>query len=121
MNDRAKIRKLIEEAEAITIWGHGLPDGDCYGCQMGLKNLIKGNFPNKRVYAIGSGLPAFFPMMGAMDDPTDEEIKASLGILVDVSCLRRVEDQRVPESWVGGFSLSLPSRAGTGVVRRGYS
>lgn len=95
MNDPAEIKKLIEEAEAITIWGHGLPDGDCYGCQMGLKNLIKENFPDKRVYAIGSGLPAFFPMMGAMDDPTDEEIKASLGILVDVSCLRRVEDQRV--------------------------
>lgn len=95
MNDPTEIKKLIEEAEVITIWGHALPDGDCYGCQMGLKNLIKENFPEKRVYAIGSGLPAFFPMMGAMDDPTDGEIKASLGILVDVSCLRRVEDQRV--------------------------
>ena len=40
MNDPAEIKKLIEEAEVITIWGHALPDGDCYGCQMGLKTLI---------------------------------------------------------------------------------
>lgn len=95
MNDRAEIRKLIEEAEAITIWGHALPDGDCFGSQIGLRNLIKENFPSKRVYALGSGLPSLFSALGAMDNPSEEEIKRSLGILVDVSCLRRVEDQRV--------------------------
>lgn len=85
----------ILEHDVITIWGHALPDGDCYGSQVALKQLIKDTFPLKRVYIVGSGLPNFFDRLGEMDHPDDEEIKASLGILVDVSCLPRVEVDKV--------------------------
>ena len=93
-NERA-IYNRIQESPIITIWGHGLPDGDCYGCQIGLREILRANFPDKKVYAIGSGLPTLFKRLSPMDEVSDEEVKESLAILVDVSCLRRVEDQRV--------------------------
>ena len=87
--------KLIQEHDVITIYGHAMPDGDCYGSQLGLRELIRENFPGKKVYMIGSGMPAFFSRLGAMDEVDDATIASSLAILVDVSCLRRVEDPRV--------------------------
>ena len=90
-----ELLEKIKGASIITIFGHGLPDGDCYGSQIGLREIIRENFPEKKVYAIGSG---FAPVMGElvpMDEVDDETIASSLGILVDVSCLRRVEDSRV--------------------------
>ena len=89
------IYKRIQESPIITIWGHGLPDGDCYGCQIGLREILRANFPEKKVYAIGSGLPILFKRLAPMDEVSEDVIKESLAILVDVSCLRRVEDQRV--------------------------
>ena len=41
-----------------------------------LKNAIKENFPNKKVYALGSGIPKFFSLIGEMDKVDDEIIKS---------------------------------------------
>ena len=87
-------QKLIEDHDVITIYGHAMPDGDCYGSQVALKNMILGRYPEKRVYILGSGIPAFFDKMGTMDEVDDATIASSLVILVDVSCLRRAEDPR---------------------------
>ena len=87
--------KKIEEAPIITIWGHAIPDGDCYGCQIGLREIIKDNFPGKEVYALGTGVPSLRERISPMNEADDASIASSLAILVDVSCLRRVEDQRV--------------------------
>ncbi len=95
MDSYAAFYQLIKDHDKITIWGHALPDGDCYGSQIGLRNLIRRTFPNKEVYAVGSGIPALFHLLGETDKVNEEQIKGSLAILVDVSCLRRVEDQRV--------------------------
>ena len=86
--------KLIETHDVITIHGHAMPDGDCYGSQIALKSMILGRYPEKKVYIIGSGLPSFFDKMGEMDQVSDDVIASSLVILVDVSCLRRAEDSR---------------------------
>lgn len=95
MRNFASLLKTIAEEKIITIWGHALPDGDCYGSQIGLREIIKENFPGKEVYAIGGGMPSLFKRLSPMDEVGDDKIKQSLAILVDVSCLRRVEDQRV--------------------------
>ena len=89
-----KAQRLIEAHDVITIHGHAMPDGDCYGSQIALRELILSRYPDKKVYAIGSGLPAFFDKLGKMDVVDDETIASSLVILVDVSCLRRAEDSR---------------------------
>lgn len=95
MRNFEALLQTIKDAGIITIWGHALPDGDCYGSQIGLREIIKDNFPGKKVYAAGSGLPSFFERIGPMDEIEEGTIRQSLAILVDVSCLRRVEDQRV--------------------------
>ena len=90
-----KIGKLISQHDTITIFGHIHPDGDCYGCQIGLREIIKSRYPEKKVYAIGSGLPDFFSLISPMDKVSDETIKNSLAIIVDANDLTRIEDKRV--------------------------
>ena len=90
-----KLRTIIEGNDSIVIFGHIFPDGDCYGSQIGLRELIKLNYPEKKVYAVGSGLTRFFKLIGPMDQVSDEVIKNSLAILVDGNDCSRMEDQRV--------------------------
>ena len=90
-----ELLEIIENADSICIFGHCLPDGDCYGSQIGLRELIRLNYPDKKVYAVGSGVPALFELIAPMDKVDDETVANSLAVLVDVSCLRRVEDPRV--------------------------
>ena len=85
----------IEKNDSIVIFGHIFPDGDCYGSQIALRELIKLNYPNKKVYAVGSGIRRFFHLIGKMDDVDDKIIKKSLAILVDGNDCWRMEDQRV--------------------------
>ena len=91
-----KIWEKIKEYDVITIFGHVIPDGDCYGSQMGLKNAILDNFEGKKVYALGSGWPKFFSLMGEMDIVDDETIASSLAICLDCANEERIEDQRFP-------------------------
>ena len=85
----------VKAYHSIVIFGHTSPDGDCFSCQSSLKQFIKENFPDKEVYVTGSGFSKALPYFGEMDIVSDEIISNSLGIVVDVSDLERIEDQRV--------------------------
>ena len=85
----------IEQYDSIVIFGHLNPDGDCYGSQIALRNILKNQYPNKRIYSVGSGLKKFFDILGKMDDVSDEIIAQSLAIVLDSNDLYRLEDQRV--------------------------
>ncbi len=91
---KTEIWKEITNNDVITIFGHIVPDGDCYGSELGLKYAILDQFPNKKVYALGSGVAKFFDLVGEMDQVDDETIVSSLAIVLDVSTIARVEDQR---------------------------
>lgn len=88
-----EIYEKIKEYDVITIFGHVFPDGDCYGSQIGLKEAIKTTFPHKQVYALGSGFSKFLPF-AKMDVVSDDIIKNSLAIVLDVANVERIEDQR---------------------------
>ena len=90
-----KLKNIIEEHNSIVIFGHKDPDGDCYGSQIALRELIKLNYPEKKVYAVGSGLRRFQAYIGRLDMIDDVVIDHSLAILVDGNDLYRMEDQRV--------------------------
>lgn len=85
----------IEKYDSIVIFGHINPDGDCYGSQVGLREIIKILYPNKEVYITGSGCPRFFNILPRMDVVSDEVIANSLAILVDGNDLGRMEDNRI--------------------------
>ena len=72
-----ELRKLIEQHDSIVIFGHPYPDGDCYGSQIGLRDVLRLNYPNKKVYAVGSGLRRYFDFISRMDVVDDEVIKNS--------------------------------------------
>jgi phosphoesterase RecJ-like protein len=86
--------RLIQEYDTITIFGHVFPDGDCYGSQIGLKEALLATFPTKKVYALGSGYPAFHALLGSMDLVDDQTVKRSLALVLDVADTGRIEDQR---------------------------
>ncbi len=90
-----ELRKLIEEHDSIVIFGHPFPDGDCYGSQIGLRDALRLNYPDKKVYAVGTGLRRYFKLISPMDEVDDEVIKNSLAVLVDGNDISRMEDQRV--------------------------
>ena len=90
-----KLQTLIEQYDSIVIFGHDFPDGDCYGSQIGLRETLRLNYPDKKVYAVGTGLTRFFKLIDTMDVVEDEVIKNSLAILLDGNDLSRMEDHRV--------------------------
>ena len=52
-----KILEQIQKYDSIVIYGHKNPDGDCYGAQVGLRELIYALYPEKKVYITGTGCP----------------------------------------------------------------
>ncbi len=89
------IIELIEKHDSIVIFGHVNPDGDCYGAQVGLREIILALYPKKKVYISGTGCPRVFTILSKMDKVSDEVIENSLALLVDANDLSRAEDQRI--------------------------
>ena len=93
--DIKEILKLIKKYDTITIFGHINPDGDCFGSSLGLRDLLRLNFPKKKIYSLAGNLPQFNKRFGKPDEVSDDVVKNSLAILIDVSETERVSDQRV--------------------------
>lgn len=87
------ILQKIEEYSTIIIFGHKRPDGDCYGSQNGLKDIIKNTFNNKSVFVVGQHVE-FLSFVGKMDQIEDELFNNALGIVCDTSTRDRISDQR---------------------------
>ena len=90
-----QVLDLIKKYDTIIIHRHSNPDGDALGSQIGLKNIIKLNFPQKTVYTVGDSSVRF----GFMEDSETEEIsdetyKGALAIVLDTSAKALVSDQR---------------------------
>ncbi|MDQ0513802.1 phosphoesterase RecJ-like protein [Mycoplasmoides fastidiosum] len=87
------IENLIKSHDNIFIFHHVYPDGDCLGAQFGLLNLIKLNFPEKQVFAIGDheNLYPFLPKTNTNLENLDTHfLQNSLAIVVDGDGSRRV-------------------------------
>ena len=84
----------IEQYDSIVIFGHLNPDGDCYGSQIALRNILRAKYPEKNINAVGTGLKKFYEIIGKLDNVSLETIKNSLAIIVDCNDLGRLEDQR---------------------------
>ncbi len=90
-----KVREYIEKFDTIIIHRHKNPDGDAIGSQVGLLHIIKENYPEKTVYAVGDkpGRYAF------MDDSDPDEISDSayegaLAFVLDTSAKSLISDER---------------------------
>lgn len=89
-----KIQNLFNQYDVIILVSHIFPDGDAYGSQIGLKEALKTTYPNKQIYAVGSGLNSFYDSLGEMDIIDDAVFNDALCVLLDSNDLNRFEDQR---------------------------
>ncbi len=90
-----QILKCIEAYDTIIIHRHKKPDGDALGSQIGLKNLIKDNYPHKRVLCVGDASERFgFMEDSVMDDVSDADYSGALAIILDTSAKALISDER---------------------------
>ncbi|WP_371246535.1 bifunctional oligoribonuclease/PAP phosphatase NrnA [Mycoplasmopsis agassizii] len=87
-----EIDQVIKNYEEIAIFHHIRPDGDCLGSQAGLAELLKLNYPNKKIYIIGNAYDAYPWMEWKFNDISEiKDPKKALAITVDVSQRERIE------------------------------
>ena len=85
-----QIIKKINEYDVIVIARHIGPDPDAVASQIALRDMIKYNFPNKTVYAIGNSV-AKFKYLGTLDKIDDTTLEHALLIITDVPKFERVD------------------------------
>lgn len=84
-----QILKKIKKFNTIVIARHIGADPDALGSSIGLKEIIKYNFPNKQVYVIGNPA-ARFKYMGTLDK-LPEDISQALLIVTDTPDVKRID------------------------------
>ena len=90
-----KIMELIRAHDTIIIHRHNKPDGDAMGSQIGMKHILKENFPEKTVYCVGDD-PRFFGFMddAVMDEIPDSVYEGALAIILDCGSSSLISDPR---------------------------
>ena len=87
--------ELLKKYDTVIIHRHTNPDGDAMGSQIGLKNLLLDNFPEKKVYIVGDGAGRFSFMDGSvMDEISDETYRGALAVILDSAEHSLVSDDR---------------------------
>ena len=90
-----KIIEAIEKYDRIIIHRHSNPDGDAIGSQVGLKNILKENYPNKEIYAVGDASKRYgFIEDSATDTIPDEYYNGALAFVLDTSAVSLISDER---------------------------
>lgn len=89
------IVEKIKKADTVIIHRHTNPDGDAIGSQVGLKYIIKENFPEKRVLAVGDGAGRYSFVEGSTpDEVQDSDYVGALAIILDTSASALISDGR---------------------------
>jgi len=89
------ILQAIQSYDTIIIHRHCRPDGDAMGSQIGMKNILIENFPQKAVYAVGDDA-RFFQFMedSQMDEIPDSVYDGALAVVLDTSASHLISDDR---------------------------
>lgn len=85
----------IQVSNPIILHRHSRPDGDALGSQIGLKHLLKENFPEKQIYVVGDD-GGFYDFMEdcAMDQIPDSTYENALAIVLDCGAAHLISDDR---------------------------
>ena len=90
-NIHKQILKKIKEYDEIVIARHVGPDPDAISSEIALRDIIKLNFPNKKVYAVGNEVSRF-RYFGNLDKISSSELSnKTLMIILDVPRFDRVD------------------------------
>ena len=90
-----QVLSKIEEYGTIIIHRHSSPDGDALGSQIGLKHILRENYPDKRVLMVGDDAGRYaFMTDSVMDEVTDETYADALAVILDTSARKLISDDR---------------------------
>lgn len=98
-----EILKKIKEYETIIIHRHMRPDPDALGSQVGLLQILKHNFPEKNIKAVGYNEPTL-SWLATMDDVEESDYHGSLVIVCDTANRPRIDDERYTK---GDFLIKI--------------
>ena len=85
-----EINKLIKKYNSIVIARHVGGDIDALGSQIGLKEIIKETYPDKKVYAVGA-YSSRFKFVGSLDKEDEIDFDNSLLIVLDTPKVSRID------------------------------
>ena len=97
-----KIYNLIKKYDNIVIARHVGPDPDALGSSIGLKEIIKNTFPEKKVYVVGCSTSKF-KYLGVLDK-LPEDTSNMLLIVTDTPDLARI-DSAIPNEFA--YSIKI--------------
>ena len=89
------ILNKIKEYDKIIIFRHFRPDGDAVGSTMGLANILKCTYPEKKIYVQNDDYSAYLAFLGDEGERiADEEYADALGIVIDTATQKRISNQK---------------------------
>ena len=90
-----QVLQEIQRFDRIIIHRHSRPDGDALGSQIGLKHILKENFPEKEIYVVGDSAGHYsFMDDSVMDTVADQLYENALAIVLDTSARHLISDDR---------------------------
>ncbi len=91
----ASILHEIQTHDTIILHRHNKPDGDALGSQIGLKHILKENFPEKTIYVVGDGAGYYSFMEDTeMDQIPDSAYEGALAVILDCGGAHLISDDR---------------------------
>lgn len=103
-NLKKQILEKIKEFDTIIIHRHIRPDGDCMGSTIGLREILKASFPNKKIYSVGNNESDYLSFLGEEDEIDDSVYQDALVIIVDTATKERIFDNRYE---LGKFTIKI--------------
>ena len=93
LETKKQILEKIKQNDNIIIVRHIRPDGDCMGSSIGLREILRASFPNKKIYSVGKTRAEYLDFIGTEDEIIDKQLyKESLVIAVDTATSDRIDD-----------------------------
>lgn len=91
---KKQILDKIKIYDSIIIVRHVRPDGDCIGSSIGLREILRASFKEKKIYSIGFQKAEYLAFVGAEDEEVSEDVyKKSLIISLDTANTDRIDNK----------------------------